>query len=321
MGTRLIDRSERLEEIERMLLRNALGLRAVEIAEACGVDRRTIYRDLSLLSDIGVPIYQKDGRFYINRDHYTAMLRLSFGEVMALVLALRLSMHAGTTQNPHTAAALSKLAVALPETIAVHVHALIGLVNQAPVDRGVIFVLDTIMRAWSQRRRVRLWYSGDKRAHEFATFFVEVTPGGELYVVGMDSLTRRVTAIALERIKRVKELNFSYDIPRYFEPRHYYACAWGSVPDGHSEDGTQVVLAFAPELTPQIQERILHPHQKLERDMFQRCLVSMMVQDWREMLPWLRAWGSQVEVLQPQALRAALADEYLQLAARYAART
>ena len=42
MKTRLINRTERLTAIEQMLFRSEIGLRAVEIAEACGVDRRTI---------------------------------------------------------------------------------------------------------------------------------------------------------------------------------------------------------------------------------------------------------------------------------------
>ena len=64
MGARLIDRAERLSAIERMLFRNSSGLRAVEIAAACGVDRRTIYRDLDALDKLGIPISQQDGRFF-----------------------------------------------------------------------------------------------------------------------------------------------------------------------------------------------------------------------------------------------------------------
>ena len=77
VGTRPVNRTERLAEIEQMLFRSVDGLRAVEIAEACGVDRRTIYRDLSLLTDIGVPIAQTNGRFFIKYEHYLAKCNLA----------------------------------------------------------------------------------------------------------------------------------------------------------------------------------------------------------------------------------------------------
>src|SRR5215471_5518533 len=72
MNNRLTSRTERLAEIERMLFRSAHGMRVMEIAEACGVDRRTVYRDMDTLSAIGVPIWQDDGRFGIDRDQYLA---------------------------------------------------------------------------------------------------------------------------------------------------------------------------------------------------------------------------------------------------------
>ena len=56
MSARLINRGERLTAIERLLFRSGKGLRAVEIAESCGVDRRTIYRDLETLQKLGIPV-------------------------------------------------------------------------------------------------------------------------------------------------------------------------------------------------------------------------------------------------------------------------
>src|SRR5512143_2860272 len=106
MSNRLTSRTERLAAIERMLFRSAMGLRAVEIAEACGVDRRTIYRDLALLGDVGIPIEQRDGRFFINREHYRATIRLNFDEAVALFSAGRQATHSTEWQNPHMLSAL-----------------------------------------------------------------------------------------------------------------------------------------------------------------------------------------------------------------------
>ena len=95
-----MDRAERLTTIERMLLRNSAGLRAVEIAKACGVDRRTIYRDLSMLDKTGVPISQQGGKFYINREYYSANIRLNFNEAVALFVSARMLSRHAEQQNP-----------------------------------------------------------------------------------------------------------------------------------------------------------------------------------------------------------------------------
>ena len=110
MATRLTNRAERLIALEQLLFRSTAGLRAVEIADACGVDRRTVYRDLALLEEIGVPVFQRDGRFFIDREHYLATLRLSMDETVALLVAATES----TQQTPHLGSAIAKLGQVLP---------------------------------------------------------------------------------------------------------------------------------------------------------------------------------------------------------------
>jgi predicted DNA-binding transcriptional regulator YafY len=82
---------------------------------------------------------------------------------------------------------------------------------------------------------------------------------------------------------------------------------WGITSD--SEAKTSVVLAFSPDVTPLIKERVWHSSQRIETLEDKRCTLSVQVYDWREMLPWIRSWGSQVEVLEPQALRWELAAD------------
>lgn len=58
---RMHSRAERLRAIEQMLYRSPNSLRAMEIAERCGVNCRPVYRDIDLLSSSGVPIWQDGG--------------------------------------------------------------------------------------------------------------------------------------------------------------------------------------------------------------------------------------------------------------------
>ncbi len=320
MGTRPINRTDRLTTIERMLFRSPIGLRAVEIAQSCGVDRRTIYRDLSLLSDVGVPVRQEDGRFFINREQYLATVRLSSNEAMALYIAARVLSQHTDLQNPHIVSALRKISHALPELSGAHVSFVTELMPETPVDRGLVAVLETITRAWGEQRKVKIWYSSitgrETTARAFSTYFIEPTPSGKLYVVGFDGLSQHIRGFRLRQIKRAKILRDNYELPSRFSPRRYLSSAWGMM-DAGNDRTVDVVLAFSANIAPLITERVRHITQQIEILDDGDCILSVQVSDWKEMLPWIRSWGAQVEVLAPRALREAIAAEVAQVAAMY----
>lgn len=221
MGSRPTNRTERLIQMEQLLFRSSSGLRAVELAEACGVDRRTVYRDVSLLTEVGVPIYQRDGRFHLEREQYLATIRLSFDETVALMLAASMSRQ----YNPHLASAVAKLSRALPEPIAAHADVLTELTQPSTADAARVEILDTITRAWAQERSIRLWYrtreTGKPSEREVRVYFVEWKPNGATYVVGYDTQTRRVRAFKLSRIQQVEMLYSTYRMPVQFDIKRY----------------------------------------------------------------------------------------------------
>jgi proteasome accessory factor B len=323
MSTRLVNRSERLAEIERMLFHSATGLRVVEIAESCGVDRRTIYRDLSLLNDLGLPVYQKDGRFHLNHEYYVATVRLNLNEAVALLIAARTFMHAAEHHNPHLTAALKKLSQILPESVASHVMSAIDATHGDPVDRAFVATLETLTRAWAERRKVKLWYrntnSTTTRARDFAIYLIEATSTGSLYAVGYDFGVQHVSAFKLQRIKRVQLLQARYEIAPSLDRRRYLAGIWGMTRGEAGGKPVEVVLAFSADITPMIREKARHTAQRITILDDHRCIVRFLVSDWREFLPWLRSLGTQVEVLEPEALRNQIAAEAVKIAALYEA--
>jgi predicted DNA-binding transcriptional regulator YafY len=330
MTNRLINRSERLAEIERLLVRSTSGLRVVEVAEACGVDRRTIYRDLTLLGEVGLPIYQKEGRFYLSHEHYVASARLSLNESVALFIAARGMSHVTEQHNPHLSSALNKLSMILPEPLAAHLLHLIESVRINPVDRAFVTVLETFTRAWAERSKVKLWYrssdSYNTRSHEFATYFIEPTANGSLYAIGYDYVAQRVRAFKLERIKRIQILPSRYDIPSFFDRRRYLAGLWGMMRGETSDRPIEVKLAFSPDLAPLIKERVrvavgvgMGETAQIVTTHDNRWILNLQISDWRDALPWVRSLGTHVEVLEPKVLRDEIAAEAQKIVGMYAA--
>ncbi len=320
MATRLLHRSERLKEIEGLLLRRVGGMRAVEIAEVCGVDRRTVYRDLSLLNELGVPVYQKDGRFFLDREHYGATVQLNLHEIVALSHIANMAWQVGQ-HSPYIVSVLTKLAEQLPVAVAAHLRNLVEVLQRQPVDRASISILETLTRAWAEQVRVKVWYrsgaNGIDTIREFATYFIEPGIGGSLYLVGLDYMTQKIVPLRLQQVRRVQALKSSYRMPSHLQQVRA-SLSKESVPsDIPTEKTGEVVLIFSANVMPLIDQKMRRLAQKMTVLQDQRGVLSLRVADWHEILPWVRSWGIEVEVLRPKALREQVAAEAARMAAVY----
>jgi proteasome accessory factor B len=231
-------------------------------------------------------------------------VRLNFNEAIALYIATRLLSRHADQHNPHVVSALTKLGMAFPEPLASHIAYTAEAVRQYPVDHDFVQVLEAVTRAWADHRKIRIWYSaqssGETKAREFAPYFVEPTPQGGLYAIGHDALSGEIRTLKFQRMRKVEVLDEPYSIPPDFDANHYFSTAWG-IMGGVGE--VKVALTFSPEAAPLLKERIWHDPQVIEDLPGGVCRLIVWVKDWREMRPWIRSWGSQVEVEEPDTLR------------------
>jgi proteasome accessory factor B len=182
-----------------------------------------------------------------------------------------------------------------------------------------VAVLEQITRAWAERRVVRLWYrsprSGQLRQRDLAPYFLEVSgPAYSCYVIGYDAWAKELRTFKLDRLERAQMLDQGYAIPPEFDAGAYLADSWGIM---RGAGLTEVVLQFSPQVAALVQERIWHPSQMIDELADGGLLLTVRVSDPREMRPWIRSWGADVEVLEPILLRNQMTDEVRRLAALY----
>ncbi len=317
--SRAMTRAERLRVIERLLYNSREGVSASEVARYCHVGRRTADRDLELLSETGVPLWQQEGRFGIVRDQYLSTIRLNFNEAVALFLAARLLSRHIDAHNPHIVSALSKLATALPEPLASRVTSVAEQIRRQPLDSRYVAVLEAITLAWASQRKVRLWYrsprSGELRPRDIAPYTIEVLETSRgTYVVGYDDWASEIRTFRLERLERAQMLEDTYEIPADFDPERYFARAWGIMA---GDEIVEVVLQFSPAVAPLVKERRWHATQSIDDLADGGVLLVVRVSDPREMRPWIRSWGAECEVVEPRWLREEMKEESKRLLARY----
>lgn len=317
---RLASKAARLRWIERKLYNNPQGLRVVDIAEATGMDRRTIYRDLQSLDDLGIPVWQMDGKFGINREDYLSTVRLNLNQTIALFFAARLLAHHSDEQNPHVVAALEKIAASLPdETIAKHLSSVAAQIQERPTRREYITVLEIFTRAWADRRMVKFTYWASNRdepeVRTVAPYVLEVSrfePAS--YVIGFDPLRQALRTFKLERVQRADILDQAYEIPDDFDPYMMLADSWGIMDEGNT---VEVKLRFNAAVARRVKESTWHRSQKV-RDLDDGgCELTMRIAGTREIRQWIFGWGADVEVLAPESLREEAADHAKRMVAMY----
>ena len=109
-------------------------------------------------------------------------------------------------------------------------------------------------------------------------------------------------------------LDRGYQIPADFDANTYLADSWGIM---RSEDLTEVVLQFNPQVAALVRERTWHPSQTIDELADGGLLFTLRVSDPREMRPWIRSWGADVQVLEPVSLRDEMTEEARRLADLY----
>jgi len=320
------NKSVRLLQIEALLLAHSEGLIASEIARKLDVNRSTIKR---CLPDLPKHIYVDDmdgDRWKIDRSNYVVNVRFYLNEAMAVHLATRLLATRMDKKNPHAAAALRKLGVSLERLaprISTHLQQSADVMDDEAQrhDPKYLEVLETLTSAWAEERKVRLWYRGkQERINEFvfSTYFVEPYAIGQTtHAFGVfDPKGKRIT-FKLERIERIELLhNEAYSIPADFDPRDLLGDAWGIWYT--DSEPVEVVLKFHPRVVRRVKETRWHRSEAPPEEQPDGYLIwKAKIAEPQEMLPWIRGWGSDCEVLEPKLLRMELMREVKKLMKSY----
>lgn len=319
-------KSQRLLQIEQLLWAHPEGLTRAEIARKLGVDRATItkYLDAGHLP-AGIYSDEFDGnKLKLDRSADLTKAAFNLHEVLALHLAARLLATRTDKQNPHAASAMRKLAVALrrlDQNISQHLLRAADVMTEDSAFRDPVYldVLQKLTEAWSAGRKVRVSHQmEDGRIFEytFAPYFIEPYAIGQTaHVIGWREPPGALRTFKIERLRAVQILHDCYEIPESFDPSALLRNAWGI---WFSEaEPVEVVLRFHPRVAGRVQESRWHRDQRVEAQPDGYLTWRAKVAEVQEMLPWIRGWGADVEVVEPVELRSAVANHARTMATLY----
>lgn len=314
-----MSRADRLREMERLYVLKAYT--DIEMGERLGVDRTTVFKDRGEL-ERQIPFIEiEKGRWKIDRKQYLSAIRLNLHEALALYLAARRVSRQTRIAQPHVASALEKLASALKQPMTERlVTAASRVLNQSAQPERVA-VVETIAHAWVDQRKVRITHRGlrAKRSMNYlvSPYLIEPSLWSDgAYVIGDSDVHGGLATFKIERIEQAELTLQEFAIPDTFNDAELLRHAWG-IWYGDEEPSTVKLRFTQGEAVRRLKESIWHPTQQIEDTEDGGCLWTAQVAEWQEMLPWIRGWGSNCEVLEPKELRETLIGEAKAMAEIY----
>ena len=315
-------KSNRLRQIEALLIDHPEGLTQAEIARRLGVNRSTIHRNIP---DLDAPVYEDQGRLFIDRKAYLIDVRFTLHEALSVHLAARLLAMVLDRQNPHAAAALRKLSISLKSRapyISRHLSRSADQIDEEAQwqDPNYLHILETLTYAWAEGHKVTIWYRKDEtdpvRQFTFAPYYIEPSAvGRSAYVIGLREPPNEMRTFKIERIHRAEPLPEPYTIPADFDPGKLLTNAWGIWYT--DEKPVEVILKFGRRVAQRVGETRWHRTEQVTEQEDGSLLWRALIAEPQEMMPWIRGWGADVEVLEPQEIRQLMVQESKRIYSTY----
>lgn len=285
------------------------GLTEAELEQETGIQRRTVHNYLRALEIEGKVF--KDGIVWVALPFDELRLRhfeLSPEEAMTLYLATRLLAKQHDKRNEPAETALMKLAAALKthQIASEEIHQAAQELAQRPYRAEYHQVFRAVMQAYIYRRVLHITYEplhGKPFETDFAPYLIEPSAiGFATYVIGHSSIVNAIRTYKLERIQTAALTRQEYIIPREFRGLDILKSAWSVI---YGENLLPVVLRFSPNVRKRVEETRWHFSEDKREDPDKPGYLrwEAKVADTTDMLPWIRGWGADVEVLEPPELR------------------
>ncbi len=204
------------------MLQSRIGYSVHNLAQELEVSPRTIYRDLRLLAEAGIPtFYDVNKRGHILQHHiHTRTSGLSDEEITSLLLAAHIfSLSCAREVSSPILQAISKLLAQLPPCLREEVTCLLSLIEGKPFQTlwpgGSQPVVAEILAALRQKRPIRIIYrSAKKSTPSLCTKITShrlVAHQKRWYLVGRSSWHRKIIRFDLRHIQHAEQTENSTD--------------------------------------------------------------------------------------------------------------
>jgi len=288
------------------------GMTIDELAEECGVDRRTIHRDLNAVDEAGYTLtseWQEGKKVYsfLTKSRNIPPITFTLTQLMSLYLLRSLGVHlAGTPFQQEIEELFRSINSVLPDRYAAHLERIarvsLPILHGARDYSTAAAHVGGLQRALLHQYRVRLTYAklGREASDEYEVDpYTLVFHKGGVYLLGYAHNRSAMRLFALERIRGIEVTRQRFEIPEGYEPEAHFKSAFGLV----SDTQMKVRVRFSPDVAHAVKERLWMPEQKVSTDSEGRVTIEFEAAGEKELASWILSYGAHAEVLEPPELR------------------
>ena len=301
----------RLHDVIR-ILEVRYGATVDELAEECGVTRRTVYRDLDAIRDAGYPLvseHEEGGQTvyrFITGFKKIPPITFSLEELMTLYLCRgQLGFLRGTPFQDDLDAIFNRIHSSLPPRSVAHLERIAETVSpkfQGERDYAAKQnLLKELRRALLYQYRIKLTYTPARRTTENYEFdpYTLLFYEGALYLGGYAHNRNALRLFLVDRIEQAEVLKDRFDVPDDFSVNDLTGSAFGLIDEGEFT----VKVRFSAEISHLIRERTWHHSQQMSCEEDGSVTLSFVASGEKEILSWLYSYLPHVQLLKPEELR------------------
>lgn len=317
---RTLNRTERLFAMV-LLLQNRPNMTSRALADHFGVSRRTIFRDLRALGESGVPLtYADEGGYEILEGYQIPPLMLSAREAATLLIGTEFMKRQPDASLVQDADAVGlKIRQVLPPELRLYIDNLRQRTVIDPYWFQTMHTRDAEEGSWydlseavARQRSVHMHYyvpSRDEVTRRLADPLGLVYYTDHWNLIAFDHLRKDIRNFRLDRIQQLIVTSTSFERPDGFDLNAYL--------DERGAGAEQrIVLHFEPQAYRWARRGIpAHIEEEVRDDDGVR--VTFYFENLDYLAHWLLRYGTQAEVIEPQALCERVRTQALALARKY----
>lgn len=308
------------------LLSRPQGATNEELQRDLNISRSTVFRLKNALEELGFPLTEDDTlfngrkRWCLQKDYVQKLpnitmpdLKLTPQEILSLYFIKgNAKVYQGTEIEAAINSAFAKLEAFLPAGFEIKLSRLESLlvpsVKFFKNYRGKGEIIEKLSDAIFERKTCLVAYHSfsDDRDKQFRIdplHFFEREAGLYLFVRTTDY--GDIRTLAVERILGVKDTGGIFTYPEDFDPHTLLASAFNLTYD----DPVNVKIRFSSGQAKYIKERQWARGQTITKQPDGSIILEMDTSGRWEVKRWVLSFGAEVELLEPEDLRAEIADE------------
>lgn len=301
------------------LLSRKTGTTIEEMAEHLEVDRRSVYRMINVIEELGFPLYddkiplEREKRWRLTETYLKKLpnmnipdINLTLPEIISLhLLRGEASLFKGTEIEKHTQSAFRKLGFFVPPE-AFDKLSKIKALFASPAKSGKDYsgkeeIIDQLTDAMLKKETCRVKYhsfSDDKvKSFKIDPLHFFESSGG-LYLFVNATTFGDILTLAVERIQEITPTGSLFEYPKDFDPEKLLEAAFDIV----YEEPIDTKIWFSPDQARYIKERTWSKTQKIEDQEDGSIILSMKTSGWWDVKRWVLSYGREAKVLEPQTL-------------------